>query len=102
MAEQMIGNREVRTAEDAINLLKEKGVGPEAINKIEKMADSPMAKALFNATGLRKEDILADLNRLKNGYTATQTQSTPYFPSRKSPQKDDLAVFKSGLKQFKK
>lgn len=103
MAEQIVGNEPINDINSAVNLLKKNGVSPEFLDNVEKMAEHPVAKTLFSFAGMNKENVLKDLNMLKNGYnTATNSNSTQYGSRRVLPKKDELAVFRSGLKQFKK
>ena len=101
MAEQIVGNEPINDVGRAVDILKQNGVQPEFLNKLEKMAESPVAKSLFALTGMNKNSVLHDLNMLKNGYGAAMN-NRPYTSNRALPAKDDLAVFKSGLKHFKK
>ena len=102
VAEQIVGNEPINDINSAVNLLKNNGVSPEFLDNVEKMAEHPVAKTLFSITGMNKENVLKDLNMLKNGYN-TATNSTQYGSQKRAlPQRDELAVFRSGLKQFKK
>ena len=101
MAEQIVGNEPINDVGRAVDILKQNGVQPEFLNKLEKIAESPVAKSLFSLTGINKKSVLHDLNMLKNGYGAAMN-NRPYTSNRELPVKDDLAVFKSGLKHFKK
>lgn len=104
MAEQIVGKKQINSITEAVDLLKENGVEPNFLGKVEQLAEHPIANTFYNMTGMKKEDILKDLNRLKNGFNASGgANRIEYTPQGgRTPTVDKLAIFKAGLKQFKK
>ena len=86
MAQQMGAG--VKTKEQAMKLLAEKGIDNNALNKIGTYINSPMADMVGGIMGVNVEKVRKDFNSLLNN-TPTATGGS-----------DVLSKYKNGLKQL--
>lgn len=92
-AEQILSENPVHNVDDARKVLQKMNIDGGIIQKVLGYADHPAVNAILGMSGINKDGLISDLQRLKGGNEA---------PAKQSAQNDDLGRFRAELERLGK